>query len=92
MGESNGRLFKFEGHETDYIAAENETHARDLLKRHYGIDDSDIEGSYETICEVDPTTVEVYPDGWNYEDDEAEPPSAAEFMAKPGLVCSTFDQ
>lgn len=88
------KLFAFEGAETDWIAANTEDEARHVLKRHYGIDDSDIDGSYESISEVDPTKVEVYPDGWDYEDDEAEPPSAAEVMTKmtkPQLVASTFE-
>ena len=83
------KLFRFAGAETDWVAAADEMSARDILKRHYGISDDDIAGSYESIEEVEPTSVEVYPDDWDYEDDEAEPPTAAEFMTKPGLVCST---
>lgn len=85
------KLYRFHGVETDWIAAETLDHARELLRRHYGITESDIDGSYESIEEVEPDSVEVYTDGWDYEDDEAEPPTAAEFMAKPGLVCSTYE-
>ena len=83
------KLFAFRGSETDWIAADTHADAISILKRHYGISDRDVAGSYEVIEEVDPASVEVYPDGWDYDDDEAEPPTAAEFMTKPGLVCST---
>lgn len=84
------KLFKFDGPETDWVAATDEAHARKLLRLHYGITNADIDGSYDVIKEVAPDSVKVYPDDWDYEDDEAEPPTAAEFMTKPGLVCSTF--
>lgn len=82
------KLFAFYGAETDWIAANTEDEARAVLKRHYGIDDEDL-ASYEEISEVDPATVEVYPEGW---DGEGNPPTAATLMlamTKPQLVCST---
>jgi len=89
MDAAHMKLFAFRGAETDWIAATNEADARRMLRLHYGITEDDIDGSYEVIEEVDPASVEVYPDDWDYEDDEAEPPTAAEFMTKPGFVCST---
>jgi hypothetical protein len=83
------KLFAFKGPETDWIAAPTEDDARVILKRHYGISDDDIAGSYEVIEEVDPLTVQVYPDDWDYDNDPEDLPTAAEYMAKPGLVCST---
>jgi len=83
------KLFKFEGCETDWVAADTEAAARQILKQHYGISDEDIASSYEDISEVPPESVKLYPEDWDYEDDEAEPPTAAEFMTEPGLVCST---
>jgi hypothetical protein len=83
------KLFAFKGPETDWVAAPNEDVARVILMRHYGISDDDIAGNYEVIEEVDPTTLKMYPEDWDYEDDEAEPPTAAEYMAEPGLVGST---
>lgn len=81
------KLFRFDNGERDWIAAETQDHATKLYMNYYGLSDCDMDGM--TIDEVDPSSVEVYPDGWDYEDDEAEPPTAAEFMTKPGLVCST---
>lgn len=83
------KLFAFRGPETDWVAADTHADAIRILKLHYGISDRDVAGSYDVIEEVDPASVEVYPDDWDYEDDEAELPTAAEFMTKPGLVCST---
>ncbi len=76
---------------TDWVAAPEEAAARDCLRRHYGISDDDITGSYEDISEVKPSDVQVYLDDDDY-DDECDPPTAADIMAgktKPFLVCST---
>ncbi len=81
------RLYRFEAGEIDWVAAESLEQANDIYRRHYGLSDAEV-ASVEA-SEVDPSSVEVYPDDWDYEDDEAEPPTAAEFMTKPGLVCST---
>ena len=81
------KLFKFQSSETDFIAAETQEHAADLYRREYGLHERDMEGV--EITEADPASVWVYPDGWDYEDDDTEPPTAAEFMTKPSLVCST---
>lgn len=79
------KLFKFAGGETDWVAADTEAAAREILKEHYGITDDDIDYSYDTISEVlPPESVRII---WDYEDDD--PSTAAEFMTEPGLVCST---
>ncbi len=83
------QIFAFRGPETDWVAATDVAQARDILKIHYGISDDDIDGSYDVIEAVDPDSVSVYPDDWDYEDDDAGPPTAAEFMTKPGFVGST---
>ncbi len=78
------------GAETDWVAASDESEARAVYKNHYGLSDRDMEGV--EVSQVDPRTVSVYPDGWDYENDEAEPPTAAEIMATmrgPDLVAST---
>lgn len=83
------KLFRFDNGEQDWIAAETQEQAINIYVRKYGLSDRDM--TELEISEVaDPTTVEVYPDGWDDEDEEAEPPTAAEFMQKPGLVCSTY--
>lgn len=81
------KLFKVDNGETDWIAAETQEQAVKIYMGEYGLNDRDM--TDVEISEVDPLTVQVYPDGWDFEDDEAEPPTAAEFMDKPGLVCST---
>jgi hypothetical protein len=81
------KLFRFDNGEQDWVAAETQDQAVTLYMREYGLSGSDMADC--EISEVDPDTVEVYPDGWDYEDDEAEPPTAAEFMQKPGIVCTT---
>jgi hypothetical protein len=82
------KLFKFDNGEQDWIAAETQEQAAEIYQNEYGL--RDCEMAEVSISEVaDPTAVEVYPDGWDYEDEEAEPPTAAEFMTKPGIVCTT---
>jgi hypothetical protein len=84
------KLFKFASSESDWIAADTQEHAVEIYMRDYGLAASDMQDV--EVSEVDPNEVEVFPDGWDYEDDEAEPPSAAEIMETmkcPGLVCST---
>jgi hypothetical protein len=81
------KLFRFDNGEQDWIAAETQEQAVKIYMGEYGLNDRDM--TDVEISEADPQTVQVYPDGWDYDDDEAEPPTAAEFMAKPGLVCST---
>jgi hypothetical protein len=56
------KLFEFSGAETDWVVAKDEEEARDTLMRHYGISASDIDGSYESVSEVDPDKVEFYTD------------------------------
>lgn len=75
------KLFAFEGAETDWVAARDEAEARKTLKLHYGIDDRDIDGSYESVCEVDPAGVELYTDAVNAETEEATMTTAAAEMA-----------
>ena len=86
------KLYEFSGAETDWVAANSEDEARELLMRHHGISPEDIAGSYESITVVDGTSVEMLPDDWDYDDEDAEPPTAADKVAqmtKPGFVCST---
>jgi hypothetical protein len=83
------KLFAFCGAETDWIAAKDEAEARETLKRHYGIDDDDIDGSYEEVSEVDPAELEVFMEDAG----DGVYATAAEVMAgktKPFLVCSTY--
>ena len=47
------KLFAFEGAETDWVAASTEAEARTELMLHYGIGPDDVDGSYESISEVD---------------------------------------
>lgn len=91
------KLFVFEGAETEWVAAATQEEARQALKVHYGIDDRDIDGSYEDISEVDPEAVEFYVDETSIsdeeDDDETPTRTAAEMMAgktKPFLVGSTY--
>lgn len=73
--------------ETDYVAAPTQERAMEIYMNEYGLAAGDM---FDVGCsEADPESVECYPDDWDYEDDEAEPPSAAQFMSKPGLVCTT---
>ena len=85
------KLYAFEtAAETDWIAANTDEEARIAYMGHYGLSERDMDGV--DISEVDPESVELYPDDWDYDDDEAEPPTATEIMAKmkrPGLVAST---
>ncbi len=81
-------LFRLDNGETDWVAAETKEQAAEIYQNEYGL--RDCEMAEVEISEVaDPTGVEVYPDGWDYEDEEAEPPTAAEFMTKPGIICTT---
>jgi len=76
--------------ERDWVAANDEGEARRVYMQHYGLSERDMDGV--DISEADPSEVEVYPEGWDFDDDEAELPNAAEIMAKmtkPGLVAST---
>jgi hypothetical protein len=88
------KLFRFCGVETDLVAADDETSARDFLRRHYGISDDDIALSYEDIAEVDPNEVELVTDEVALETEEPITITAAETMAgktKPFLVGSTYE-
>lgn len=85
------KLYAFETMaETDWVAGKDHDEARRAYMLHYGLSERDMDGV--DVSEVDPASVECYPDDWDYDDDEAEPPTAADFMAKmtkPGLVGST---
>lgn len=82
------KLFRLDNGEVDWIAAETQEQAARIYQIEYGL--RDCEMAEVDISEVtDPTTVEVYPDDWDYDDEEAEPPTAAEFMTKPGIICTT---
>ena len=86
------KLFEFSGVETEWVAAGSEAEARDTLKMHYGIDDRDIDCSYESVCEVDPAKVELYTDEVDAETEETKMTTAAAEMAgktRPFLVAST---
>lgn len=86
------KLFEFSGSETDWVAATDEAEARREMIEHYGITESDIAGSYESISEVDPSDVEFYTDEVDAETEEAKTTTAAAMMAgktKPFLVGST---
>lgn len=88
------KLFAFEGVETDWVAAANVAEARDCLRRTAGIGDDDIDGSYETITELDPNEVEFYTDETDPETEENLTVTAAEKMAgkmKPFVVGSTYE-
>ena len=88
------KLWAFEGAETDWVAADDEAGARRALKSHYGISDEDIAGSYESISEVDPATVEFYTDEVDAETEETVTTTAAEMMAgrsRPFVVGSTCE-
>jgi|GEM_PF-5561789 len=74
------KLFEFSGAETDWVAAHDEAEARRVLKAHHGISDEDIASSYEDIGEVDPTTIECTPDDWDYDNEDAEKPTALDEM------------
>lgn len=87
------KLFAFEGAETDWVAANSEAEARDVLKRNYGIDDDDIAGSYESITEVNPAEVEFYTDITDAVTEETVVTCAADIMAGrkcPFIVGSTY--
>lgn len=88
------KLFAFVGAETDWVAADDERGARECLRRHYGVTDEDIAGSYEEVSEVDPSGVELYTDpGCIEEDEEDVTTTAADLMrgkSRPFLVASTY--
>lgn len=87
------KLYVFEGAETEWVAAENVAQARHTLKVHYGIDDCDIDGSYESVSEVDPASVDLYTDAVDAETEEEKMTTAAAVMegkTKPFLVASTY--
>lgn len=86
------KLFVFEGHETDWVAANYVAEARDTLIRHYGIGGDDVDGSYDHIGEVDPSKVEFYTDEVDAETEEPVVTTAAVMMAgktQPFFVGST---
>lgn len=88
------KLWAFAGAETDWVAADDEGTARRILKSHYGISDEDIAGSYESISEVDPATVDVYTDEVDAETEETVTTTAAALMAgklHPFVVGSTAE-
>ena len=88
----NLKLFEFSGAETDWVAAADENAARACLKSHYGISDEDVTGSYESIDEVEPSTVEFWTDEWDEEADEQVYITAADMMhgkTAPFVVGST---
>ena len=83
------KLFRFSSSETDFFAADTREQAVDAYQREYGLTARDM--GDVAVDEADPNTIEVYPDGWDYDSDEA-PPTAAEIMQtmkRPGLVAST---
>lgn len=87
------KLYVFAGDETDWVAANTEAEARDVLKLHYGINDEDIDGSCEEIREADPASTVFETDEVCAVTEEVVTVTAAEIMAKmkrPGLVSSTF--
>lgn len=86
------KLFVFEGPETDWVAANSEAEAREVLKRHYGISDADINGSYDSITEADPSEVVFDTDAVDADTEETITTTAAAIMAKtvrPDVICST---
>lgn len=88
------KVFAFRGAETDWVAAHDVAEARKVLISHYGISHEDIDGSYESIDEVPPETVQMIDDDHDYEaaPDEQELPTAADAIAgksKPFLIGST---
>ena len=86
------KLYVFEGAETDWVAANSESEAREVLKRHYGINDEDIDESCEEIREADPDATVFETDEVDAVTEETLTITAAEIMAKmkmPGMVSST---
>lgn len=83
------KLYRFKTDETDWIAADTQEQAVKAYMSEYGLSERDLDGV--EIDEWDPNKIEVYPDGWDYDSDDA-PPTAAEVMAdmkSPGLVASS---
>jgi hypothetical protein len=86
------KLFEFSGAETDWVAARDEAEARRTLVVHYGIADDDIDASYESVSEVEPSAVEFYTDETDAETEETIMTTAAAIIGdktKPFLVGST---
>ena len=63
MKEGPLKLYAFEtAAETDWIAANTDEEARIAYMGHYGLSERDMDGV--DISEVDPESVELYPDDW----------------------------
>ena len=88
------KVFEFSGAETDWVAANDEAEARRVLIGHYGISDRDIDGSYETITECDPSKVEFFTEEYDEEAEETITQTASEMMAgktRPFSLGSTYE-
>jgi hypothetical protein len=86
------KVFEFAGHETDWVAANTEAEAREVLKLHYGIGDRDLDGSYESVSEVDPSSVVFDLDEVDAETEETITQTAADILSKltgPDVIGST---
>ena len=87
------KVWIFAGVETEWVAANTEAEARDVLMRHYGIDQRDIDHGYESITSSDDLdNIWFRTDEWNEEADESVDKTAAEMMAgktKPFVLGST---
>lgn len=75
------KVFEFSGAETDWVAAHDETEARTTLMLHYGITADDVAGSYESVAEVDPSSVVFLTDEWDEEHEESRTETAAEMIS-----------
>jgi hypothetical protein len=87
------KLFEFSGDETEWVAANDEAEARRALILHYGITEADVAGSYESVAEVDPASVEFYTDETDAETEETIMTTAAAIIGdktKPFFVGSTW--
>jgi len=87
------KLFVFTGEETEWVAANSREQACETLKGHYGINDSDIAGSYDEVYEVDPSEVVFDTDEIDTETEETITTTAAVIMSRlisPAVICSTF--
>ncbi len=87
------QLWVFEGVETEWVAARNEDEAHETLRRHYGISDEDIAGSYQDIYQANPEDVVMTTDEVNAETEEPITTTAAELMrgkTAPFVVGSTY--
>ncbi len=84
------KLFECRAGETDWVAARDEQHARQVLMAEYEINGADLEDT--EIAEVDPNAVTVNLDEVGVETEEQASKTAAEVMeeiGRPGIVCST---